>query len=233
MGHDEDRTGAEPESVRAGHEPDWFDARGVIYIPILVVIAAALTYGMVTLMFSYFAPGQVDPAGANPQTVADQGKPYNDRVAKINSQDPDAPVKQPRLEAMRTVEKKHPDEPIYYRSMKGPEAGNPPELRPEDLRPENFIDWNTGEKPLAQYKWVDQGKGVARIPVNEAIKILATQKKLPARAGHHPTGSTMQSPKLSNGGQAAAPAEKDDHDDHKKDDKKPEKKDEPKKDEKK
>ena len=36
------------------------------------------------------------------------------------------------------------------------DTGNAPELRPEDLRPENFVDWNTGEKPLAQYKWLDR-----------------------------------------------------------------------------
>jgi hypothetical protein len=227
MGHSEDKMGAEPESVRAGHEPDWFDARGVVYVPILVVVSAAATYGLVTLMFNYFDPGTADTRGANPRAAMANAVPYNERVRDISSQDPAAEVKQPRLEAMRAVEKKHPDEPLYYRSMRPTDTGNPPEVRPEDLRPENFVDWTTGEKPLVDYKWVNKDKGVARIPVGEAIKILATQKKLPAKAGR-PAGGTGQSPTLANGGQGdAAPAAKDEpkKDDH------DHKKDEPKKDE--
>ena len=236
MGHDEDVPGADKESVRAGHEPDWFNARGVIFVPIGVAIAAAMTYGVVTLLFAAFTPGK--PAAdktTNPQAVEENSKPYDQRVTRISSQDPNAPVKQPRLEWLRTVEGKTKDEPVYYRSMKSPDMGNSPEIRPEDLRPENYVDWNTGKKVLSTYEWVDQAKGVARIPVNEAIRILATQKKLPAKpvAGGHPTGATTREPKLSNGGQtetAAMEAVHEAHDDgHKKDDHGH--KDEPKKDE--
>src|SRR5205085_8521014 len=122
-------------------------ARVVIYVPALVVISAAFTYGLFTFMFNFFNPGAPIEKGANPQAVARNERPYNERVADISSQDPNAPVKQPRLEAIREVEKK-PNEPTFYRSMGSADTGNSPELRPEDLRPENFIDWNTGEKPL-------------------------------------------------------------------------------------
>lgn len=198
IGHDQEKPGAEPESVRAGHEPDWFDARGVVFIPILVVIAAVLTYGVVTLLFAVFDPGKADDRGANPMAKAENDKPFNERVTRISSQDENAKHRQPRLEWVRQVEPKHAGEPTYYRSMKTPETGNPPEIRPEDLRAENFVDWNTGEKPLADYKWLSQGKGVARIPVSEAMKILAADKKLPAKAGRP---AAPPKPTLSNGGQ--------------------------------
>jgi hypothetical protein len=219
-GHHEDVPGAQENSVRAGHEPDQFNARGVIFIPIGVMIAAALSYGLVTLLFGVFTPGKLDEKGANPQTVAENDKPYDTRVTRISSQDPDAPVKQPRLEWMRTIEqRKDRSEPEFYRSFRAADAGNSPEIRPEDLRPENFVDWKTGKKVLSGYEWVDQGKGVARIPVNEAIHILASQGKLkPKTPGPHPTDTTSEHPKQSNGGQAEtqAPEANPHKDEHKK-----------------
>jgi hypothetical protein len=204
IGHEQEKPGAEQDSIRAGHEPDWFDARGVIFVPILVLIAAAATYGFVTLMFNYFDPGTPLKEGAHPVAAAQNARHFNERVVDISSQDPDAPVRQPRLEWMRTVEKMYEGEPTFYRSMRALEFGNPPEIRPEDLRPENFVDWNTGERPLAEFGWVDREKGVARIPVNEAIRILATEKKLPAQTGT-PLSGTVGLPRMSNGGQVGLP----------------------------
>jgi hypothetical protein len=230
-GHDphDDVPGANAESVRAGHEPDWFNSSRIVAVPILVAVAAAVTYGLVTVLFSFFNPGKPEEKGANPQAAERNARPYDERVTDISSLSPEARVKQPRLEAMRTIEQR-PGEPTYLRSFRPEDVGNSPEIRPEFLRPENFIDWNTNEKPLVQYRWLDKEKGIARIPIAEAIRILATEKKLPAKAGgRRPADVTANLPKLSNGGQGVAagpPAKADEHhnDEHKKDGKKDEKK---------
>lgn len=227
--HD-DIPGTHPDSLKAGHEPNFFNAKGVVFIPIGVTIATIMTYGLVTLLFSFFKPGEPVTEGANPMAAANNSADYNERVARISSQNPEAPVKQPRLEWMRKVDNR-PGEPVFLRSFRMSDTGNSPEIYPEYLRAQNFIDWNTGEKPLVQYKWLDKDKGVARIPVNEAMKILVTSKKLPAKHVHLADTNAGRS-KLSNGGQAAAPspvAVEHDHDhDHKHEDKP--KTEEPKKD---
>jgi len=64
-----------------------------------------------------------------------------------------------------------------------PEAGRlPPGPR---LQPQPFADWRklqAEEKQLLEsYGWVDEAAGVVRIPVSEAMRIVA-QRGLPARA---------------------------------------------------
>ena len=76
------------------------------------------------------------------------------------------------------------------------------ELKPQDLYPSRFVDPLTGKRLLAEYEWVAKDKGVARIPVDEAIHLLAG--KLPHKDGVAPAG-TLAKPKQSNGGQAIVP----------------------------
>ncbi|MGL4423566.1 MAG: hypothetical protein ACRCZF_23115 [Gemmataceae bacterium] len=240
-GHAEDVVGFDEKSVKAGHEPDAFDAKGIILVPIVIIVVLIVTYVIISFTFRYFKPGEAIVDGANPKAAADNAKDYNDRVSQISSTDEKAKVKQPRLEWLGTVDKKS-DEPVFHRSFGFKDSGNPPQITPQYLLPENYVDWNTNEKKLVNVKWVSQEKGVVRIPIAMAMHILAHDKKLPAKPGAGPLG-TAGKPKLSNGGQAAVVAlpaaaghGHDDghgHDkDHKHDEpKKPEaKKDEPKKD---
>ena len=218
--HSEDIVGANADSVKAGHETDVFDVKGIIMVPVVITITVGLTLAIITGLFSYYKPGVVPTDKGSPLAVKDNAADYNDRIGRISSTDENAPVKQPRLEWMRRLEVK-PGEPVSYRSFGYADSGNPPEITPIYLRAENFIDWNTNERKLLDAKWVSKEKGVARIPIAQAMEILAHDKPLAvAKAGTAAPTGTVESPKLSNGGQAAkapklAEKPKDDHKGHK------------------
>ena len=200
--HHEDKVGADADSLRAGHEPDKFDAKGILMVPELVIAVVTATYVIITLTFNYFEPGV--PTGdksASKQATADAKRSYNERAAGISSTDEKAAVKQPRLEFVREVAVKD-GESVAYRSMQNAERGNSPEITPQFLRPENYVDWTTNERKLVDPKWLDQGKGIARIPIADAIHILAHDKPLPAKKDGVPSAGTLNKPKLSNGGVA-------------------------------
>lgn len=213
----EEKVGADADSLKAGHEPDKFDAKGILMVPALVVVVVGITYAIITVTFNYFEPGV--PTGqktANPLAAIDASKPYNERAATISSTDEKATVKQPRLEFIHEVNADAKG--VAYRSYLPKETGNAPEITPQYLRPENYVDWATGERKLVDAKWLNDGKTVARIPIADAIHILAHDKPLPAKKDGVPAAGTLAKPKLSNGGAAiAAPAaptaekKKDDH----------------------
>ena len=73
-------------------------------------------------------------------------------------------------------------DPAFLRSVRPSEAGNSPLIRPEDLRPDNYVDPITRQKVLRDYAWVSKEKGVARIPVNVAIKVLIEKNAFPVQA---------------------------------------------------
>lgn len=238
--HHEDVPGAHADSVRAGHEPDKFDVKGIVMVPVLVVIATGLAYALITTIFSASHPGRPTANPALPEAKAVTDVPYNERVARIDSTIETAPVKQPRLEAFVQVDntRNGKADPVYVRSFR-PAASvvNTPEITPQDLYPERYVERVDGKefRPLAEAGWVSKEKNVARIPVAEAMKLVAG--KLPAKKDGHPILGTADQPKLSNGGQVggegnvkAADQKKDDHghDDHK-DEKKPESKKDEKK----
>jgi hypothetical protein len=234
--HDTDVPGANAQSQTAGHEPDAFDARGIIYVPILVTVTAAVAFGIITILFSLLNPGQPKTTpNDNPAAVADSSADYNDRMARINSSETEnARVKEPRLEYMRQVDNPR-GEPVYARSFRPAKTwANSPEITPQDLYPHKYVDPVTKLKVLLHYSWVSEEKKVARIPIATAMKLVLA--KLPTKPLTTPVSTTTDKPKLSNGGQAtkATPVEAsakaepkhDDHakDDHKKDDHKDEKK---------
>lgn len=211
-GHHEAPVGTNPESITSGHEPDRWDAKGIIAVPILVIVVTAVVYGIVTGVFALIQPGKptVEPT-MSPFAVERGEKPLNDRMARISLADPAAPVQQPRLEGLQvmnqTREGRQQPDPPNLRSF-SPIAGkeNTYYVKPQDLYPDFFIDPLTGRKILAEYDWVSKDKNVARIPVNEAIRILAG--KLPARADGKAPDGTSSKPKLSNGGHDEVPAVK-------------------------
>jgi hypothetical protein len=119
-------------------------------------------------------------------------RPINERLDRISSTQPknlpDQPatvVPQPRLEYLKTTESKAGDDPPYYRSKLPTPTGNSPELHPEDLRPDRYVarfgDPAVGRPILSEYGWADEGKKLARMPIDEAIKHVVRAKKLPVR----------------------------------------------------
>lgn len=181
--HDSEPPGASSNSVKAGHEPDQFEAKGILYVPLFVVVTVLTSFAIVTVIFfSIYGKNPGDPV-ANPIASKNSNSSINDRFAAISSSDPNAEVKQPRLEYLKQVEDAKNDPP-YLRSKRPVNAvGGTYEIRPEDLRPENYIDPITKRKILMDTRWVDDGKKTtAIIPIEQAMNLVIQKKMLPIRA---------------------------------------------------
>jgi hypothetical protein len=205
-GHYEAPTGTSEESQKAGHEADRFDAKGILMVPVLVVVVTFLSYLLVTGLFEWLKPGKPYHNDImSPLAVEKNEIPLNDKLAKISLNDPKAETQQPRLEGLKVMDT-HRDgsakpDPMNYRSFQPAVKENSYYLTPQDLYPSRFVDPLTGQHVLDEYAWVSKEKRVARIPVDEAMKRLAGM--LPAKKdGAAPAGKAA---KQSNGGQTPPP----------------------------
>jgi len=209
--HDIQPPGADKQSIQAGHEADRFRVRTVLYVPILLVVSALLAFVIVTVLFNSLVQ-KPDRDGANLAANATAGKPLNARFAQISSTDPNAAVKQPRLEYLKqTEESGAKEDPAYMRSKRPVEAnGATWEIRPEDLRPDNFVDPTLHRKILIETGWVAESqKKLAHIPIAEAMATVVANKKLPVRKDPvQVAATTADKAKLSNAGRGglATPA---------------------------
>jgi hypothetical protein len=89
--------GPTAEALRAGYEPDGYDTRSVVSVPVIVVLVFVVAFGATTALFAYFTSGTVDPK-AHPQTVELNQAPLAERLARINHGNE---VDQPRLDGLR------------------------------------------------------------------------------------------------------------------------------------
>ncbi len=225
--HDTDVPGAERDSVRAGHEPDRFGAKSILAVPALLATVVLIAFGIVTAVFyglyTRFLP--IPAGGSNPQAVAVNtveaadgsgraDRDISERFSRIGSTAPkDVPgfagtaVPQPRLEYLKQTAPESDRDPAFERSKRPVEsASNTYEIRPEDLRPANYVDPVTKEKVLATYAWVDPAKRVARVPIAEAMRMILAGNKLPVRKDAMASpASSINVPTLSNGGLPAKP----------------------------
>lgn len=209
--HHEDVPGTNPDSLKAGHEPDRFDAKGIIMVPFLVVGTAFIAYVIVSTLFGHYDFGAPDRSNIeSAQAAAANDRSFNERIAMIDSSNENAKVSEPRLEHVKKIDASRngkPEDPPYVRSFQPADNGNSPVISPRDLYPDRYQDPITGKKLLAEYESIDKAKGLARIPIAEAMKLV----KLPVKAdAPNANSSTTANPKLSNGGQAIgdAPAKK-------------------------
>ena len=248
--HDE-IPGVDPKAARVGHEPDEFNARTIIYVPVAVAIALVITYLIVQGAFA-FVNGTAsrqeeeartdDPARAAEveKENADRGrvKPMNERAERIRTWTPEAPGRatpgeqtggakpQPNLEYLQVKDFTRRDangnlvsDPPFLRSTAPAGTNNSPEIYPEDLRPEAFIDPTTRQKMLAEPSWVVKDK-VATVPIDDMIHLVAHDPKwkdvlkVAEKKADKPAG-TLGMPKISTGGvdapRPAAVQKKDDH----------------------
>ncbi len=182
MGADEHGTlppGAAAKSVQAGHEPDRFNARAILYVPLLVVLTALFAFGTITTLFLTMVRKAEPNANTDPQAAAITSLPINERFARISSTDPAAAIAQPRLEYMKQVD---PSDPSHYRSKRPIEyRGATYEIYPEDLRPDRFIDPTQHRKILIETGYADKAKQVAYIPIADAMKMVVDGHRLPTR----------------------------------------------------
>lgn len=178
--HETEPPGANADAIRAGHEADRFDVRGILYVPAFVVAVLAVAYLLVSGLFFNLTKRAPDPA-ANPIAAEMNSANINDRFGRISSSEPNAEVKQPRLEGLKQM--LAPQDPPHMRSQIPRPEGNPPWITPQDLRPENYVEPVTGSKVLVEYGWADKEKGLATIPIDVAMRQVVEGKRLPVRKG--------------------------------------------------
>jgi hypothetical protein len=152
----------------------------------------------VTLIFGNFLSIERDlPKDANNKLAANRSQePLRDRLKRISSTDPNAEIPQPLLEGARQLQG---NDPPWFRSRLPAAEGNSPEYHPEDLRADRWPQLN-GKGP----EWVDQQKGLARIPIERAMELAAKNKSmLPVQektVDPNATTTAVGRPKPSNSG---------------------------------
>jgi hypothetical protein len=176
-------SGPPPRDVIArGYEADTYDTRTVVSVPLLVILFFVLAFGTVSLLFAFLAYPKPDPK-ANPQAVARDAAPLNDRLSRIYRGSKDGGG-QPRLEPLRLRSGNErsitsPDLPVS--------AGNSPELHPEDLRA-------TSDRYPALFATGDRKYGLDKtLNLSDAAltQLFPVQKvaESPVDSQHVPTGS--------------------------------------------
>jgi hypothetical protein len=156
--------GPSPAVIARGYEEDGYDPKSVISVPILVIGFFVLAFTSVTIIFAYFRHPLPNP-DANPQTVEDNSRPLDKRIAA-------SPRGRP--EPQQILDERGGS--AFAITRPPAREGNPPLLHPEDIRP-------TPENTPTLFKtgWVVEGK-VARIPLPDAMAAALKDKKLQARA---------------------------------------------------
>lgn len=189
----------DPTTIARGHEEDRYDWRAVWSVPALVVAFFVLAFSTVTVLYGFIANPSPDPNLDSPQAVERNRESLNDRLARIGR---GKEVNQPRLEDLKMIEGNNGDRgnPRAFTQPVKP-TGNSPWVHPEDLRP------NPENTPaLYQAAWANPGKTVARIPIDDAMK-LATDPKaklLPTQAAQSKPVVTWERPTAANAGRGFA-----------------------------
>lgn len=164
----------DPVALQQGHEPDTVNLRSVLYVPVALVATFVLAYVVVTIIVS---SSRNPEKSENNSAARYRSAPINERIGRISSTDPRAAAKQPRLEGLEEQQQDPsvaPNDPAYMRSRLPSEEGNSPHYHPEDLRPTSKVAKEMG---LQDFKWLDSGKKVARIPVEDAVKLVLSAQK--------------------------------------------------------
>jgi hypothetical protein len=169
-GHGDDTSGyVNPEALQRGHEEDKVDVKSIIYVPLALVATFVLAYVVVSLVINNVrAPSTEKPA--NPMGAKRNEAPLNERFERIDSSNPNAQVKQPRLEGLQRVQS---DDTPFWHSMSPTETGNSRWFHPEDMRITSDYCKKLG---LESFAWVDHKDKIIRIPVTDALKIALSMK---------------------------------------------------------
>jgi len=184
-GHHEAPPGLDEKSTTVGHEPDRFGLGGIIAVPVAVVIALVLTYVVVTLMFGYVNSRTGDP-------IASNDVPINGRLGRISSaggvvppgMTGHQPSGAPRLDGLPEMDFRINGKDVapYVMSFRKTPTGNWPDIYPEDLRAERYVDYTTKAMPLADPAAAfAKNPAYARLPIDEAITLLTKNDELKKR----------------------------------------------------
>jgi hypothetical protein len=210
--HHEEEPGVDTTSKMVGHEPDRFSTTTIWAVPVLVAVTLLVVYGVVQGVFSFIvdkSPEQKDLPSFNQRSTriaTTSGQPLVDADGRKIL---DA-VPQPRLEFIQKIDQTRNNvngdivvDPPYMRSFKPTPTGNSPEIYPEDLRTEHFVDPTTKTSALSEASWANKEKTVAVLPIDEMLHLMtheASYKLKVAATPATPLVGTIGKPKLSTGG---------------------------------
>ena len=159
--HDTEPAGADGVSIKAGHEPDRFKVKNVLYVPALMVTFVLIAFATVFTAFNYLTvKPPIDPA-ANAQGADDSVKPMDARFAAISSTDPNARVVQPRLEYLKQAgqHRRRADAAVLHFQAPGPGRGGdlgavPRRPAPAELRGPDIAHQGAGRGRLGERRQV-------------------------------------------------------------------------------
>lgn len=193
--------GVDPAALKLGHEPDLFQVKPILSIPFAVVVTFIIGFGVAAGVFVYvMAKGKETDPRAHPAGLARGEAPLNERLARISqkgSTTVPSEVDAPRLETLQRLQGN--DKNVFQVTTQPPvPTGNSPWIHPEEILPGRYKD-------LRRTEYLDKDKKWARIPIDDAMKLLIEKKSLPAAAnGVRPQGVAEQ-PTNGNAGRGGLP----------------------------
>lgn len=157
-----DRPAVRADNPDVRHEESDVDVRSILWAGGVLVALAVVVHVGVWVLYQRFTQREDVAKGNRYPTVLGEERSLNERLRAIP---------EPRLEGLAE----------FSRPLRMPEGekigqgGRQPYVRPEDLQP--------GARPpsLQEYGWVDRQEGVVRIPIQEAMRLVAEHHLLPSR----------------------------------------------------
>jgi len=193
--------GVDPVALKLGHEPDVFYVKPILSIPFAVIVTFVIGFGVAAGVFAYvMAKGRETDPRAHPEGLARGQASLNERLARISqkgSTSVPSEVDAPRLETLQRLQGN--DKAGFQFTTQPPvPTGNSPWIHPEELLPGRYAG-------LQRSEYTNKEKTTARIPIDDAMKLLVEKKMLPAaEKGTRPQGAADQ-PTNGNAGRGGLP----------------------------
>jgi hypothetical protein len=150
------------ESLRTGYEVRDISVSAVVLTGIVFALLGGLLHAVLWGMYQSYLPPD---APAPPVRMAGEA-PVNERIAALPP---------PRLDGLEELRA----QPPQYRSSAPVPGVNPVSLHPEDLRADR-------QERLQTYGWVDKSKGIAHIPIQQAMEAVLQMGQLRTDRGKKP-----------------------------------------------
>lgn len=157
-----DRPAVPADNPDVRHEQSDVDVRSILWAGGALVVLAVVVHVGIWVLYQRFTQREDVAKGNRYPSVLGEERSLNERLQAIP---------EPRLEGLAE----------FSRPLRMPEGekighgGRPPYVRPEDLQP------GARTPSLQEYGWVDHKAGVVRIPIQEAMRLVAEHRLLPSR----------------------------------------------------
>lgn len=193
--------GVDPVALKLGHEPDLFEVKPILSIPFAVVVTFIIGFAVAAGVFVFVMnKGKETDPRAHPAGLARGEAPLNERLARISqkgSTTVPSEVDAPRLETLQRLQG-NDQKGVQFTTQPPVPTGNSPWIHPEELQPGRY-------KELHRAEYLDKDKKTARIPIDDAMKLLIEKKMLPAASNGARPQPVVDQPTNGNGGRGGLP----------------------------